>query len=86
MLHLYERFKLFYKRNDILFWSLGLIGVTHFLWWEIQQNKGFVRKEERVRKLGPFTIPYLDELTIFKKKINTNSKQQQENSESKGKE
>jgi len=76
MFHWYERFKLFYKRNDILFWSFGLLGVTHFLWWEIQQNKGFVRKEDRVRKLGPFTIPYLDEFTIFKRKTIVNSKQQ----------
>jgi hypothetical protein len=84
MLDWYERFKLFYKRNDISFWSIGLIAVTHFLWWEIQQNKGFVHKEDRVRKLGPFTIPYLDELAIFKRKTIVNSKQQVD-SESKSK-
>ncbi len=61
------RFKKFYRRNDIAFWCAGLIIFGHVFWWEIQQNKAFVPKHDRVRKVGPFTVPYLDELEAFKK-------------------
>jgi hypothetical protein len=63
----WERFKRFYRRNDTLFMCGGLFVFAHIVWWEIQQNRSFVTSEDRVRKLGPFTIPYLDELYIFKR-------------------
>lgn len=63
------RFKRFVKRNEIVFYSLGLLTFSHFVWWEIQQIKSFVPKSERVNHLGPFRVPYLDELDFFKKKV-----------------
>lgn len=62
----WERFKRFYRRNDTLFMCSGLIVFGHIVWWEVQQNRTFVNKQERVRHLGPLSIPYLDELQIFR--------------------
>ena len=62
-----ERIKRFYKRNNTLFNSLGLIICGHIVWWEIQQNKAFIPKEQRIKHIGPITIPYIDELEYFKK-------------------
>lgn len=63
------RFKRFFKRNEIIFYSIGLLTFSHFVWWEIQQIKSFVPKTDRVNHLGPFRIPYLDEFDFFKKRI-----------------
>lgn len=63
------RLKRFVKRNEIVFYSFGLLGFSHFVWWEIQQIKSFVPKSERVNHLGPFRIPYLDEFEFFKKRV-----------------
>ena len=67
----WERFRRFYKRNDILVWSLGLIVGGHLFWWEIQHNPAFVPKHERKHQLGPVKITYLDE--YFKKPAVENS-------------
>ena len=63
----WERFKRFFKRNDIFFACTALLVVTHFAWWQVQQNKAFVDVKDRKRSIGPFTIPYLDETEYFKK-------------------
>ena len=61
------RLKTFYHRYGIVFWCFGLLGGTHIFWWQIQQNRVFVSPDRRVRKLGPFEIPYLDEKKEVKK-------------------
>ena len=63
----WERFKRFYKRNDIIVWSFGLVVFGHLFWWEIQHNPAFVPKHERKHQLGPVKIPYLDEYFANKK-------------------
>lgn len=75
----WDRAKKFYRRNDSLFWCAGLFVFMHIVWWEVQQNRAFVSREERVRHLGPFNIPYLDELEILRRKRTTiqNDNQQQ---------
>ena len=62
----WHRLKQFCKRNDIIFYISGLIIVTHVAWWEIQQNRAFVKPKDRQRHIGPFNIPYLDESESFK--------------------
>lgn len=64
----WNRIKLFYKRNDILFACSGLVVFVHVFWWQVQQNKAFVHKEDRLKHIGPIKIPYLDELEYFKNK------------------
>lgn len=64
----WDRIRKFYRRNDVLFACIGLVVFTHIVWWEVQQNKAIVSKQDRVRHLGPFKIPYLDELDYFKNK------------------
>jgi hypothetical protein len=63
----WDRFKRFYRRNDTLFYSIGVIVLMHVFWWQIQQNRAYVHPEERRRYLGPFKIIYLDELDFFKR-------------------
>jgi hypothetical protein len=63
----FERAKWFYRRNDSLFIGLGLVIGMHILWWEVQHNKAFIPKDNRLKHIGPFTIPYVDELEIFEK-------------------
>ena len=63
-----ERFRRFYRRNDSLFHCLGLVFCMHFVWWEVQQNKKFIPKEQRLEHIGPFKIPYLDDFDFFSKK------------------
>ncbi len=64
----WDRIRRFYKRNDTAFWCVGAVVFFHFFWWQVQQNKAFIGVHERRRHLGPLSIPYLDELDIFKKK------------------
>ena len=61
------RFRNFYKRNEVAFWSVGLFVFAHVFWWQIQQNPALVPVEKRRRYLGPIKIIYLDELDFFKK-------------------
>ena len=58
----FQRFKRFYHRNDTVFACIGLVVGMHIVWWQIQQNKNFVPKHERIRKLGPIPVIYLDEI------------------------
>ena len=57
----WQNLRKFYRRNDIVFWSVGLVVFGHLFWWEVQHNQAFVSKSERKHTLGPVTIPYLDE-------------------------
>lgn len=61
-----ERLRRFYHRNDVIFWCSGLVIFSHIVWWQIQQNRAFVSKKDRVHKLGPFEVPYLDETDFYK--------------------
>ena len=76
-----ERFRRFYRRNSIGFLSIGLIVFGHIFWWQIQQNKIFVQPQERKRSLGPFKIPYLDELDYFKNKRRQDNESDESNQE-----
>jgi hypothetical protein len=63
-----ERLRRFYRRNDIIFWCTGLIVSGHIVWWQLQQNRKFVAKKDRLQHLGPFEVPYLDETEFYKKR------------------
>ena len=65
----WQRLVRFYKRNDITFACIGLIIFGHIAWWQVQQNRLFVDKKDRVRHLGPISIPYLDESEYIKSKF-----------------
>lgn len=82
-LPLVERFKRFYRRNDLLFWCTGLIVLSHILWWEIQQNRAFVSKRDRVERIGPFKLPYLDETDFYKRRGLTSAQNNDNSSASK---
>ncbi|CAF0738637.1 unnamed protein product [Brachionus calyciflorus] len=72
-------FKRFIKRNEIVFYTFGLLAFSHLVWWEIQQIRSFVPKKERVDHLGPFKIPYLDEFDFIKKRIKKSKDEDNEN-------
>ena len=56
----------FYRRNYMIAWCGGLLVFLHAFWWQIQQNRHIVPVHQRVRAIGPFKIPYLDELESSK--------------------
>lgn len=64
----WDRFKKFYRRNDIGFSCLGLVIFMHIVWWQVQQNPRVVHQEDRTRHIGPFKIPYIDELLYSRNK------------------
>lgn len=72
----FTRLRRFYQRNDVLFWCAGLVVFSHVVWWQIQQNRAFVSRKDRVHKIGPFEIPYLDETEFYKKRGLVSSSQE----------
>ena len=62
------RIKRFYRNNGIIFKLGGLFIGGHLFWWQVQQNRVFVPQDRRKHNIGPFKIPYLDELEPGKDK------------------
>ena len=63
----FQTFKRFYIRNDSLFACIGLFIGGHIVWWQIQQNKNLVPRDKRLKHIGPFAVPYLDDIQHQKK-------------------
>jgi predicted negative regulator of RcsB-dependent stress response len=33
-----ERIRRFYKRNNVLFWCIGLFSFGHLFWWNVSES------------------------------------------------
>jgi hypothetical protein len=65
----FQTAKLFFRRNNTAFACVALIFGMHVVWWQVQQNKNLVSRDQRIRHIGPIRVPYLDESDYYQNKL-----------------